>query len=74
LRKLGKTVLWSGALHAEHTDIRHVHAIACVPGRLNPQHLSIIRNEATKVCRQQRQELDLALTRKREREEAQWEL
>jgi hypothetical protein len=71
---LGKTVLWTAALHAEHTDIRHVHALARVPGRLNPGHLNTIRDEATDACRQQRQELDLALSRKREREEAQWEL
>jgi hypothetical protein len=70
---LGKTVLWSAAIHAEHTGIRHVHALARVPGKLYTPHLNLITHEATKACRQQRQELDLALERKREREEAEWE-
>jgi hypothetical protein len=70
----GKTVLWTAALHADHTDKRHIHALAVVPGRLYAAHFNTLIHEATRTCREQRQELDLALSRKREREEAQWEL
>ena len=70
---LDKTVLWTAAIHADHTDIRHVHALAVVPGRLYPAHFNTLIHEATKACREQRRELDLVLQQKREREEAEWE-
>jgi hypothetical protein len=73
---LGKTVLWAAAVHAEHTDKRHVHALAVVPGRLYSAHFNLLIHEATKACLEQRQELDLVLAQKERgreaREEAQW--
>jgi hypothetical protein len=73
----GKTVLWTAALHADHTDKRHIHALAIVPGRLYAAHFNTLIHEATRTCRQQRQELDLVRAKKErereQREEEQWE-
>jgi hypothetical protein len=73
---LGKTILWAAAIHADHTDKRHIHALAIVPARLYQNHFNTLIHEATKVCRQQRQELDLIHRQKElvraQREEAQW--
>ena len=73
---VGKTVLWAAAIHADHTDKRHIHALAVVPARLYQNHFNTLIHEATKVCREQRQELDLIRAqRQRERqarEEEQW--
>jgi hypothetical protein len=73
---VGKTVHWIGAIHADHTDKRHVHAFAVVPGRLYTAHLNLITHSATKACLEQRQELDLVRNKKERerelREEAEW--
>jgi hypothetical protein len=72
---VGKPVLWAASIHAEHTPKRHIHALAVVPGRLYTPHFNLLIHEATKTCLEQRQELDLALARTREREErkeAEW--
>jgi hypothetical protein len=73
---VNKSVIWTAAVHADHTGIRHVHALARVPGRLYPAHFNLLIHEATKVCLEQRRELDL-IQKQRElereaREEAQW--
>lgn len=73
---VGKTVHWTAAVHADHTDKRHIHALAVVPVKLYTSHLNLITHCATKACLQQRQELDL-LRKQRERqkelrEEPQW--
>jgi hypothetical protein len=73
---VGKTILWAAAIHDDHTDKRHIHALAVVPARLYQNHFNTLIHEATKVCRQQRQELDLIRAQKEleraAREEAQW--
>jgi hypothetical protein len=73
---VGKTILWAAAIHAEHTDKRHIHAIARVPSRLYENQVNTLIHEATKNRRQQRQELDLIRAQKererKEREEEQW--
>lgn len=73
---VGKTVHWTAAIHADHTDKRHIHALAIVPGKLYTAHINLITHTATRTCLQQRQELDL-LRKQRERqkelrEEAEW--
>ena len=69
----GKTVLWAASVHAEHTDKRHVHALAVVPGKLFTAHFNLLIHEATKACLEQRQELDLVLKqREQQREEEEW--
>jgi hypothetical protein len=67
-------VNWVAAVHDDHTDKNHVHVLASVQGRLDKPDLERIREATTKVCREQRRELDRALVAKaREREQAAWE-
>jgi hypothetical protein len=69
-------VIWVAAVHDDHTDIRHIHALAAVQGRLEKPDLQRLREAATQVCLEQRRERDLALerhAREQEREEWEWE-
>src|SRR5919205_1317212 len=50
-------VQWVAAVHQEHSDVRHIHALAAVKGWLNPADLRAIIASATKECREQRREL-----------------
>src|SRR6266702_7811621 len=38
---------WVAAVHADHTDNRHIHALAIVPQRLNVQDFQRMRSAAT---------------------------
>lgn len=71
-------VVWVAAVHDDHTDKRHVHALASVQGRLDKPDLARLREAATQSCLEQRRERDLLReheARAREREEAwAWEL
>jgi len=52
-------VLYVAAEHTEHADNRrHVYLLATVPRRLNTPELKQLRDAATKVCLEQRQERD----------------
>jgi hypothetical protein len=51
---------WAAAIHADHTDTRHVHVIAIVPERLQVQDFQRMRSAATEEAREQRRQLDLA--------------
>jgi hypothetical protein len=53
-----KRVHWVGAVHAEHSEHRHVHLLASVPQRLGTKDLELLRTAATTACLAQRQELD----------------
>jgi hypothetical protein len=69
-------VAWVAVVHDDHTDKRHIHALAIVKGRLNPEDLQALREAATAEARVRRREQDLireAVQRTREREEAEWE-
>lgn len=73
--KLHKEIVWTGVVHADHAPHRHVHVLALVPARLNPEHFQFLSQEATEACRQQRRELDLLAKKEQERqlrEEAEW--
>ena len=78
--QFGKPVSWVAAIHADHTPLRHVHALATLPKLSKEQfralpHLLI--QEATDACHEQRQELDRVRDHRqqeREREEEQWEV
>src|SRR5712691_7536714 len=73
--RLGKQVSWVAAIHADHAPHRHVHILAVVEGRLQPQDFQALRKTATSVSLQQRQELDVVREQQaRERSEAEWEL
>jgi len=56
---------WVAAIHADHTEHRHVHAIAIVPERLNVQDFQSMKRAATAAALEQLQEL----TRAREQQE-----
>ncbi len=50
---------WVAAIHADHAEHRHVHAIAIVPARLQVQDFQRMRNAATEAALEQRRHLDL---------------
>jgi hypothetical protein len=73
--RIGKPVSWVAAVHQDHAPHRHVHILAVVEGRLQPQDFQALRKTATDASLQQRQELDLIREQQaRERSEAEWEL
>src|SRR4029434_9731597 len=43
-------VIWVAALHDDHTDKNHVHALAALQGRLDTPDLDRIREATTKDC------------------------
>lgn len=63
---------WVAAIHADHAEHRHIHAIAIVPERLQVQDFQRMRSTATEEAREQRQHLDL-LREARERSQEQGE-
>jgi hypothetical protein len=68
-------VNWVAAVHDDHTDKNHVHALAAIQGRLEKPDVRRLIDVATAACREQRRELDRALERvARQREEERgWE-
>jgi hypothetical protein len=62
-KRLKTDIPWAGAVHDDHTDIRHVHILAAIPRRLQKYELEALISEATTLCRQQRRELDLGKER-----------
>jgi hypothetical protein len=52
-------VQWVAAIHADHADHRHVHAIAIVPKRLQVPDFQRMRSAATEEALAQRRQLDL---------------
>jgi hypothetical protein len=68
-------VIWVAAVHDDHTDKNHVHALAALPRRLEKPELNRIREETTTACLEQRRELDRARERQaREQKQGEWEL
>ena len=51
---------WVAAIHADHAEHRHIHAIAIVPERLQVQDFKRMRSAATEEALAQRRQLDLA--------------
>ena len=63
-------VIWVAAVHDDHTDKNHIHALAALNRRLNTPELNRIREATTEACLEQRRELDRTLERHmRQREE-----
>ena len=58
--RLQHPVPWVATIHADHTENRHIHAIAIVPKRLQVPDFQRIRNTATQEALAQRQQLDVA--------------
>src|SRR5258708_2895887 len=63
---------WVAAVHADHAEHRHIHAIAIVPERLNVQDFQRMRSAATEEALEQVRHLDL-LREARERSQEQGE-
>jgi REP element-mobilizing transposase RayT len=77
MRRQGITtpVIWVAAIHDDHTDKNHVHALAVIQGRLDKPDLCHIHEAPTAACLRERRELDLARERQaRERTQQEWEL
>jgi hypothetical protein len=51
-------VVWVAAVHDDHTDKNHVHALAALPGRLDKPDVQRLIAATTHACLQQRRELD----------------
>jgi hypothetical protein len=68
-----KPVQWVAAVHDDHTDKRHIHALAVVKGRLKREDLQSLIDAATEEAQLQREALNLmqeVAEVQREREEA----
>ncbi len=65
-------VYFVAAVHTEHADHRHVYLLASVPRRLNKPELEGLRDAATQLCLEQRQERDRLL--ERQSPEREWEV
>jgi hypothetical protein len=57
-QRLGTAVSYVASIHDDHTDIRHVHVLAVVNGRLFPADFQAMRETATLVSKEQRLERD----------------
>jgi hypothetical protein len=67
-------IIWVAAVHDDHTDKNHVHALAAVNRRLDTPELNLIREATTTACLEQRRELDRSLSRQvRSRGQGEWE-
>jgi hypothetical protein len=67
-------VAWVAAIHDDHTDKNHVHALAAVNRRLDTPELNRIREATTQACLGQRLELDRNREHKaQERKQGEWE-
>ncbi len=64
-----KPLQWAAAIHADHAEHRHIHAIAIVPVRLQVQDFQRMRSAATEEAREQRRHLDLIREAHEQRQE-----
>src|SRR4030095_17005128 len=70
-------VVWVAAIHDDHTEKNHVHALASIQGRLDKPDVDRLRKATTQACLEQRRDLDRGLERQaqaREEEQQGWEL
>ena len=49
-KRLKTTIPWAGALHDDHTDIRHVHILAALLRRLQKFELEALIRQASTIC------------------------
>jgi hypothetical protein len=66
-------IQWVAAIHDDHSDKRHIHALAIVKGKLNREELDSLREATTKEAQLQRHALTLmqeVAEYQQEREEA----
>jgi len=67
-KRFKTTIPWAGALHDDHTDIRHVHVLAALPRRLQKHELETLIREVTTLCQEQWRELEPRIERVQWRE------
>jgi hypothetical protein len=70
-------IAWVAVVHDDHTDKRHIHALAVVKGRLKTEEIEALRDAATAEAVLQREARDLmrdVAQVQQEREEAAWAL
>jgi hypothetical protein len=75
--RLQQHIQWVAAVHDDHTDKRHIHALAMVKGRLKREDLDALIKTATLEAQLQRGARDVmreVAKLQREREEAQWSI
>jgi hypothetical protein len=65
--RVGQSVLWVGAVHADHAPHLHAHLIAVVPHKLNVKDFAMLRQATTGAALEQRRFLDLMRVHERER-------
>jgi hypothetical protein len=71
--QIGSRVPFTAAIHDDHTDLRHVHLVACVQSRLGVEHFKTMRDAATQEALTQRQEKDLGREQQQQQQEGgQW--
>jgi hypothetical protein len=73
--RLHQHIQWVAAIHDDHTDKRHIHALAVVKGRLKREDLEELIKSATAEAQLQREARDLMReveAYQREREEGLW--
>src|SRR6266699_3739289 len=68
--RIRQPISWVGAEHNDHTANRHVHLVAVVAGRLNPQDLQELRRAATEASLEQRRQRDLAVEQQAKEQQA----
>jgi hypothetical protein len=68
--QIGRRVPFAAAVHDDHTELRHVHLVACVTARLGKEHFQTMREAATDTARMQWQERDV--TQQQQQEGGQW--
>jgi hypothetical protein len=67
-------VVWVAAVHDDHTENNHVHALAAIQGRLDKPDVRRLIDVTTTACLEQRRELDRARERQmRQREQEEWD-
>jgi hypothetical protein len=68
-------VVWVAAIHDDHTDNNHVHALASLQGRLDKPDVRRLIDVTTQACLRERRELDRTRERDaRQRGQGEWEL
>ncbi len=74
-QRIGTSVSYVASIHDDHTDLRHVHVLAIVKGRLNAADFKAMRETATSVSLEQRKSRDQFAEQQKEKgEEKQSEL
>jgi len=60
--RLGKPIEFLAVLHDDHTDIRHIHSLLVLRGKIKPSDIKAIRAFATKRAHLERQARDVVVT------------